>query len=79
MELSSDPVNEVRSRAVALLGLHSSARVRQALVKALGDADPFVTGKECQEPLTGKSAVPWGEGCPVTLPSSSNGSLKEDS
>ena len=47
---SSRPIRqaEVRSRAVALLGLHSSAPVRQALVKALGDADPFVRRHACE-------------------------------
>ena len=48
LELSSDPVGEVRSRAVALLGLHSSVPVRQALVKALGDPDPFVRRHACE-------------------------------
>jgi putative membrane-bound dehydrogenase-like protein len=46
--LASDRDAEVRSRAVALLGQHSSAGVRKALVGALDDADPFVRRHGCE-------------------------------
>jgi len=42
IDLASDHDKQVRARAVGLLGLHASAGSRAALVKALGDSDPFV-------------------------------------
>jgi putative membrane-bound dehydrogenase-like protein len=48
LELAADREPEVRSRAVALLGLHSSARVRDALALALDDADPFARRHACE-------------------------------
>jgi putative membrane-bound dehydrogenase-like protein len=46
--LSTDREERVRERAIGFLGRRSSSSARQALVKALGDADPFVRRLACE-------------------------------
>lgn len=46
--LASDPVTEVRSRAVTLLAYHPTEASRAALVAALADHDPFVKRHACE-------------------------------
>ena len=46
--LTADPVTEVRSRAVVLLGFHATEASREALVATLGDQDPFVRRRACE-------------------------------
>ena len=48
IELAADRDSQVRARAVSLLGLRASNRVRTALVNALSDPDPFVRRHACE-------------------------------
>ncbi len=48
IDLSSDADSQVRSRALGLLGRHTSDRARAALVKALSDPDPFARRHACE-------------------------------
>lgn len=46
--LAADPVTEVRSRAVWLLGYHKTDAAREAIAAVLGDDDPFVKRRACE-------------------------------